>query len=206
MMDPVALISTAFAFFVVAASPGPATISNATVAMGQGRRTGLVYGLGLSLGLTFWGLIAASGVGALLQGSLRALTILKVLGGLYLLWLALQSARSALRPAPNTHVVSAGRNWFLRGLLLNLSNPKAVVAWMAALSVGLDPGSDAGSVAIATAMCAAIGFATYALYAVVFSIGGMMNGYLRFRRATEGAVAALFAAAGFGLIRSACAR
>ena len=57
MMDPVALFSTAFAFFVVAASPGPATISNATVAMSQGRRTGLVYGLGLSLSFDVLGLV-----------------------------------------------------------------------------------------------------------------------------------------------------
>jgi threonine efflux protein len=206
MMDPISLISTGFAFFVVAASPGPATISTATVALRQGRRTGLLYGLGLSFGLMFWGLVAASGVGAVLQSSLLVLTLLKVLGGLYLLWLAFQSGRSALRPETGTQVISEGRNWFLRGLLLNLSNPKAVVAWMAALSVGLDTTSDGGSLLVATAACAAIGFATYALYAVVFSIRGMMIGYMRFRRATEGTVAALFAVAGFGLIRSAFAR
>ncbi len=174
--------------------------------MSQGRKTGLMYGLGLSFGLTFWGLVAASGVGAALQGSLLVLTILKLLGGLYLLWLAFQSAGSALRAESTTRVVPKDRNWFLRGLMLNLSNPKAVVAWMAALSVGLDTASDGDSLLVATAVCAAIGFATYALYSVAFSIRGMMNGYMRFRRAIEGTVAALFAVAGFGLIRSAFAR
>lgn len=206
MIDPMSLMSTGFAFFVVAASPGPATISTATVALSQGRETALMYGLGLSVGLMFWGLVAASGVGAALQSSLLVLTTLKVLGGLYLLWLAFQSGRSALRPESRTQVISRGRNWFFRGLLLNMSNPKAVVAWMAALSVGLDTTSDGGSLVIATAVCVAIGFATYALYSVVFSIRGMMSGYMRFRRAIEGTVAALFAVAGLGLIRSAFAR
>ena len=51
MIDLISLTSTALAFFVVAVSPGPANISNATIAMTYGRRTSLIYGAGLSCGL-----------------------------------------------------------------------------------------------------------------------------------------------------------
>ncbi|MEL7153389.1 MAG: LysE family translocator, partial [Pseudomonadota bacterium] len=200
------LIPVALAFFIVTVSPGPANLAVATVAMRQGRRAGQVFGLGLSLGLAFWGIIAATGMGAVLQASADALFILKVLGGLYLLWLAFQSARSAIQPkASDTTRIKSGRR-FWQGLLLNLSNPKAVVAWMAALSVGLNADGATAEIAILTGICIAIGFANYAGYAAAFSLSGVMSGYRRVARWVEGTVAVLFAAAGLGLLRSAFTR
>lgn len=206
MTDIVSLGATGLAFFVVAVSPGPANISNAAIAMSHGRMVSLVYGLGLSCGLVFWGLIAASGMGAVLQGSLHVLMILKVLGGVYLLWLAFLSGRAAWRVGPEPRVVPGGKRWFLRGLLLNMSNPKSVIAWMAALSIGLDSSDGPAAVLAATAVCIGVGFLNNALYSVLFSLDGMMRAYRRCRRWIDGAVAALFSAAGLGLIRSAFAR
>lgn len=91
MMDMFSLASIASAFFVVAVSPGPANLANATLAMNRGRGASLVYGAGLSTGLAFWGVIAAGGLGVVLQQSLYLMTGLKILGGLYLIWLALVS-------------------------------------------------------------------------------------------------------------------
>ncbi|MEZ5825457.1 MAG: LysE family translocator [Geminicoccaceae bacterium] len=206
MTDLLSLFSTGLAFFVVAVSPGPANISNATIAMSRGRKASLVYACGLTCGLAFWGVIAASGLGAVLQGSLHLLMILKILGGLYLLWLAILSARSAWRPAAEGVVATGSSRWFMRGLILNLSNPKSVIAWMAALAVGLDPSDNIGAVVAATAVCIGVGFLTNALYSIFFSIDGVMQGYRRVRRWIDGAAAALFAMAGFGLIRSAFVR
>ncbi|MEM7176835.1 MAG: LysE family translocator [Pseudomonadota bacterium] len=194
------------AFLVMAASPGPANIATATVAMRFGRLRSLWFGLGLSLGLAVWGLVAATGMGAILQGSAHLLFVLKIAGGLYLLWLAVQSGRSALR-GTGSEIRTAGEGrWFLRGLLLNLSNPKAVVAWMAALAMGLDAGAGSGRVAAVTGLCIAIGVANYTLYALVFSLPGVMAGYRRICRWVDAVVAGLFTIAGLGLIRSAFSR
>jgi len=206
MTEFISLIPTALAFFIVAVSPGPANISNATIAMSHGRKTSLIYGAGLSCGLVFWGIIAASGMGAMLQSSLYLLMVLKVIGGLYLLWLAYQSARQAIKPDQQHAVVASGQKWFVRGLLLNMSNPKSVLAWMAALSVGLDAGDGTEAVIAATAVCIAVGFANNALYSVLFSVGGMMRGYQKCSKWIGGIVATLFSFAGLGLIRSAFAR
>lgn len=203
MIDLVSLASTGLAFFIVAVSPGPATLSNAAIAMSHGRKTSLVYGAGLSCGLVFWGLIAATGMGAVLQGSLYLLSTLKVLGGFYLLWLAYQSGRSAFQDTPKNTAMVREKRWFLRGLILNMSNPKSAIAWMAALSIGLSANADLSSVVAATVVCIAVGFVTNALYSILFSFNGMMRGYRRFRRKIDGVVAFLFAAAGLGLIRSA---
>lgn len=206
MIDLTSLTLAATAFFVVAVSPGPANISNAAVAMSYGRRTSLIYGVGLSCGLVFWGLIAASGMGAVLQSSFYLLMVLKVLGGLYLLWLAWQSGRSATRPHKADAAPPNKGRWFWRGLVLNLSNPKSVIAWMAALSVGLGPEDGLASVAVATLVCIVAGFANNALYSLAFSVSGMMAAYRRFRRWIEGIVSGLFAVAGLGLIKSAFSR
>ncbi len=200
------LMAMGLAFAVVAVSPGPANIAVATVAMASGRRQGLAFGLGLSMGLAFWGLVAATGMGAVLQGTAWGLTALKLFGGAYLLWLAAQSGRSALRPDVGLVQNPGEGRWFLRGLLLNLSNPKAVVAWMAALSMGLGTGDDLGMLVLATLMCMALGFGNYAGYALVFSRHGIMARYQRARRWIDGAVAGVFAVAGLGVLRSAWGR
>ncbi|MFK7791423.1 MAG: LysE family translocator [Devosiaceae bacterium] len=201
-----ALVAIALAFLVVAVSPGPANIAVATVSMRSGRRQGLRFGLGLSLGLAFWGLVAATGLGALLQSSATALTVLKILGGLYLLWLAFQSGKAAAKPLADLDEVSESGRWFVRGLILNLSNPKAVVAWMAALSMGLGGEASLGFVVLATGLCMVIGVLNYTGYALAFSLRGFMSGYARMRRWIDGVVAGLFAVAGFALIRSAFSR
>ena len=205
MADLSGILAIALAFFVVAVSPGPANIAVATIAMRFGRAAGLVFGAGLAAGLSFWGVIAATGMGAMLQGSVYFLSVLKVLGGAYLLYLAFQSARAAAKAGAETGGKTAvdGR-WFRRGLILNLSNPKAVLAWMAALSIGAESGGQ--PMIAATGICMILGLVNYMLYALMFSLPGAMAGYQRFRRAIEGAVAGLFAMAGFGLMRSAFSR
>lgn len=194
------------AFVVVAAAPGPATLALATVAMRTGRGPGLRFGLGLSAGLAFWGLVAAAGLGALLQASAQALTVLKLLGGAYLLWLAVGAARSAWKGTDDDAAKTGRSAWFRQGLLLNLSNPKAVLAWMATLSLGLDAQGGVAQVMIFTALCSGAGCAIYAVYALAFSVGGVRAGYQRARRWIDAAAAGLFALAGFGLIRSALSR
>lgn len=205
-MDALTLLTIAAAFLVVTISPGPANLGCALVAMRHGRRAGMQFGLGLALGLTMWGLLAASGMGAVLQASEAALVVLKVLGACYLFWLALHAGRAAARsPVDHTAPVAKGR-WFRQGLLLNLSNPKAVFAWMAALAMGLDAQAGFDAVALATGVCALIGLANYLGWAALFSLEPAMQGYRKVRRWLEGVAAALFAIAGFGMIRSAFAR
>lgn len=201
------LFSIGLAFFVIAVSPGPANISNATVAMSRGRKTSLVYGAGLSTGLVFWGVIAASGLGVILQSSIYLLMILKIFGGLYLLRLAFLSGRNAILPNNKSVQVESDSKsnlgWFIKGVLLNISNPKTVIAWMAALSVGLGANDSTTSLLLGVAVCIVVGFATNALYSILFSFNGVMNWYQNASRWINSIVSGLFAVAGIGLIRSA---
>jgi len=204
------LFSIGLAFFVIAASPGPANIANATIAMSQGRRVSLIYGAGLSTGLVFWGGIAASGLGVILQSSIYLLMALKVFGGLYLLKLAYLSAKDAMQPEQESLQMSkdthSSVSWFIKGFILNISNPKTVIAWMAALSVGLGTNDNMTSLLLGVIVCIVVGFMTNALYSIVFSFSGVMAWYQNTRRAISGIVSGLFVIAGLGLIRSAFSR
>lgn len=206
MLNFDSLLSVALAFLIVTVSPGPANIAAATIAMKYGRRSSLLFGAGLSTGLAVWGVIAATGMGAILQGSVYLLMGLKIFGGLYLLWLAYQSGRAALAKDKAQSVTTSEGRWFVRGLLLNLSNPKAVIAWMAALSMGMGEGASTGLVVAATLVCISIGFLNYIFYGFAFSLGGFARAYRGFRKWIDGVVAGLFALAGLGLIRSAFTR
>lgn len=206
MIDPVALMTIASAFFVVAVAPGPATLGCAAVSMAHGRRAGLGFGAGLGLGLMFWGVLAAVGLGAVLAASAPLLTLLKLAGACYLFWLAWQSGRSAMSETAAEPAQIAQGRWVWKGVLLNLSNPKAVFAWLATLSLGLPPDAGVWAVSLATLICATIGFLVYLPWIFGFSHPPVMVAYRRVRRWVDGVVAALFATAGIGLIRSALTR
>jgi len=205
-MDLTALVTMAAAFFVVAVAPGPATLGCASIAVAEGRAAGLQFAFGLGVALSFWGVLAAVGLGAVLVTSAHLMMWLKVLGGLYLLWLAWKAARSAMATSHGATSDRRRGRWVWRGILLNASNPKAVFAWLATLSLGVGPASSPASVAVATLVCALVGFVVYLPWVFGFSHPHVMAAYQRLRQWVDGGIAALFAVAGVSLIRSAFAR
>lgn len=200
MAEPLGFLSAALAFGVIAASPGPANLAAASVAMAAGRTKGMRFAVGLALGLLFWGVLAAVGMGAVLQSTGWALSALKIVGGLYLLWLGLQSLRAARRDDTAIAARPAPRRLFWSGLMLNLSNPKAVFAWMATLSLGL--GGAGQEYLLLMLLCGLIGLVNYIGWVAFFSTGVMMRAYLRARRWIEAGVGLLLGAAGLSLLRS----
>ncbi len=200
------LVSVGLSFFAIAASPGPANISNAAIAMSRGRKISLVYGAGLSTGLIFWGIIAASGLGVILQNSTHLLTVLKIFAGLYLLWLSFLSIKEAIQPqAPSFQIEIKSKSyfrWFAQGVILNVSNPKTVIAWLAALSAGIKTQHGTISIVLAVLVCVIIGFLTNAMYSLSFSFNYVMNWYQKANKWINITVAGIFAIAGFELIRS----
>ncbi|MEF2551613.1 LysE family transporter [Aurantimonas sp. A2-1-M11] len=201
-MSFAAYLPAMLAFFVVAASPRPATLAVSTTAMARGARPDAILGIGLAVGLGAWGVVAAAGLGALLVQSTTALTVLRWVGGAYLFYLAWQSARSAIAPAgPNeTAGPVSGSRLIARGLLLNLSNPKAVLAWISVLALGVGMDGNGADLAITTGMCAVISLLIYLVYAAAFSQPPVRAGYRHAQRAIEGMAAVFFAYSGARLV------
>jgi len=196
------------AYLVATASPGPSNMAIMATAMRDGRGPALVLAAGVMTGSLFWAMLAATGLSAVLSAYAEALFILKILGGLYLLYLAFRAGRSAMRPATGAPGRDAGRlmpscrKLYRQGLLMHLGNPKAVLGWMAIMTLGLGADAPAGILPAIIGGCAVLGVLVFGGYAVLFSTAPMISLYARLRRWIEGGLCALFTAAGLKLLIS----
>jgi threonine/homoserine/homoserine lactone efflux protein len=123
------LLTYSVAVFVLFITPGPDMSLFLAKTVSGGRRAGLASMLGAMAGCCVHTLLAALGVSALLAASETAFLMLKIVGALYLLWLAVDAVRngSALNLKDEAkREVSFGAT-FLLGLGINLTNPKVVL-------------------------------------------------------------------------------
>lgn len=136
MLSPEQLMAFLAAAMLVTASPGPDNLMVLGVGMSRGRRQGMAFGLGCALGCLTHTLLASIGVSALLAASPTAFTVLKVAGGLYLVWLGIGAIRSRggakVDGATALPDESLGR-LFAKGLFANSINPKVVLFFLSFL-------------------------------------------------------------------------
>jgi threonine/homoserine/homoserine lactone efflux protein len=135
---------TLLAFFlaslVLAVAPGPDNLFVLTQAALRGRSAGLAVTLGLCTGLLVHTTAVALGLAALFAASALAFTLLKLCGAGYLLWLAWQAWRASstsIRTAPEDRL--SGWQLYRRGILMNITNPKVSVFFLAFLPQFADP-------------------------------------------------------------------
>ena len=195
------------AFVIAVASPGPSNLVIIGTSMEQGRRAGILLALGVVSGSITWGILSAVGVAALIATHAGALLVIKIVGGLYLLYLAARSARSALQPdaAAQPRSVAAGQGsgrLYLRGYLMHITNPKAILSWTAIIALGVRPETPLSVVLAILAGCFLISLSCNIGYALLFSTATMVNGYRRIRRWAEAFLAVFFAFASFKLLTS----
>ena len=195
------------AYTIGVASPGPATLLIAVASMERGRATGIATAGGVVLGSLFWGVVAGFGLAAVLATAGWLASAVRIAGGCYLLYLCFRSLRSAWRNDPTTEAPAGAppslRRSFVRGLLLHLTNPKAVLAWGATVSVGMPPGAPPWFALVVVGTCWPIGVTIFGGYAVLFASARAEAAYRSAKRAIDIGAAAIFGAAGLALLRRA---
>lgn len=186
--------------------PGPGMLAIAGTAMARGRRYGLAVAYGMTVGGFIWAAFAGLGMGAILVSNQWLFDSLKYLGAAYLGWLGWRSARAMMRPdhIMATTDVGADSLWIsaVRGALIHLTNPKALVFWGSIFAIGLKPGAPPVAMLWVIAISMIVNVFLMTTYAFVFSKPGMMTGYVRFRRWIEGAFAMFFGGAAIYLVTS----
>ncbi len=134
---------------LISISPGAGVVS----CLGAGLRFGLARAMwnifGLITGILFVLAIVAAGLGALLAASTIAFTVVKWLGVAYLVWLGVQQWRAPALPvdanAAGSELGGTRRQLYVRGFLVNATNPKGIVFMLAVLPQFIDPGAAAGA-------------------------------------------------------------
>jgi threonine/homoserine/homoserine lactone efflux protein len=128
------------ASIALALAPGPDNIFVLTQSALFGRPAGLLVTLGLCSGLLVHTAAVTLGVAAIVQASAFAFNALKAVGAgylLYLAWLAWRaSATSIVTPRGAER---SKRSLYLRGIVMNVTNPKVAIFFLAFLPQFADP-------------------------------------------------------------------
>jgi threonine/homoserine/homoserine lactone efflux protein len=115
-------------------APGPDIVFLIAQGSSQGPRAGLATAMGLAAGNLVHTLAAVLGISVIFQTSELAFEALKVAGALYLLYLAWQALRHRKEGLSLTRSEEpAGTALFMRGVLMNVLNPKVALFFLAFL-------------------------------------------------------------------------
>ena len=184
-------------------SPGPNIMAVIGTSMGVGRKQGVSLACGVGFGTFLWVTLAVLGFTAIISKYAIVMFTLKVLGGAYLLWLGYKALRSASSPKDlNTKAVrlKAHSAYFRRGLTVQMTNPKAALATLAIVSIGVHANAPVwvgGSIVLGATLLSIGG---HVVYALAFSTKPMVVLYTRARRYIEAALGAFFCLMGIRLL------
>ena len=133
-----------FMFFttsiLLALSPGPDNLFVMAQAAQQGRRAGLLVTLGLCTGLLVHTAGVTFGLAALFKASATAFALLKFAGAGYLLFLAWQAFHAGTETGPTAKLDRlGGPRLYRRGIIMNITNPKVSIFFLAFLPQFADP-------------------------------------------------------------------
>jgi threonine/homoserine/homoserine lactone efflux protein len=119
------------ACIVLFITPGPDMSLWLAKTFSGGRKVGLAAMMGTNAGCCVHSILAAFGISVLINASPVAFNTMKVIGAIYLLWLAYQAIRKGSMINPNLGSSEQGQpavfSSFASGLMVNISNPKVVL-------------------------------------------------------------------------------
>jgi len=192
---------------IALASPGPDFFFVSQTAASRSRKEAMMGVIGITLGVAVWAAVALMGLHLILQKMAWLHQIITVGGGLYLCWMGwqlLKSARSKKQDGgAETDVAVAlparGRT-FMRGLLTNLSNPKAVVYFGSVFSMFVGDSVSGGERSAIFLLIVIETLAWFSLVAMVFALPKMRRGYQRLAKWIDGVAGVVFAGFGIALI------
>jgi threonine/homoserine/homoserine lactone efflux protein len=136
------LLAFAIVALVFVAIPGPSVLFTVSRALTLGRRPALLNVVGNTAGVYVHVIAVALGVGAIVERSIAAFTILKLVGAAYLVYLGVQAVRHRRAVAAmlgQVAVPARSRRVLADGFVVGVTNPKSIVFFAAVLPQFVDP-------------------------------------------------------------------
>jgi threonine/homoserine/homoserine lactone efflux protein len=129
---------------LAAASPGPDFAYVIRQSLVHGREAGLRASVGIALGLSIHIVYSAAGLAAVVAHSAHGMTVIKLVGGSYLLYLGIKGLRGSAGGAGSGEVTqnmpASPMRQVAGGFFCNALNPKAPIYFLALFTVVLQPG------------------------------------------------------------------
>ncbi|MEU9924956.1 LysE family translocator [Streptomyces griseoluteus] len=132
MLDLVVLPSYIAVILLFLAPPGPDMAYMLAVGLEGGRLSALKAIVGIGTGMSVYAAAVVAGMGEIARSHPSLLGAVKLLGAAYLLWLAYVTMRSARHAIKGHGGIATGR-WYIRGLVVSLTNPKIILFYLAVL-------------------------------------------------------------------------
>lgn len=200
------LILSVMAIHVLAMMvPGPTFVVSVRIAAADGFRAALGFAFGVSCGSVIWALAAMFGLSVLFDFAPALLSGMKLLGALFLLWIATSLWRHADDPMAEPDIDSVPRGlwaaWRL-GLMTQLANPKTAVYFGAVFAGLVPPGTDWRALAIILIGVLVVETLWFSAVARVFSLGPARRGYIRVKKWVDRAFGGLIAVFGLKIATS----
>jgi homoserine/homoserine lactone efflux protein len=139
-MDLSVWITYFIATIILSVTPGPGVFSSISSGLHHGFRLGMWNGIGMQLSSLIWVAVVALGLGAILIASETLFNVIKWIGVAYLIYLGIVTWRSRPRAFvedQDDHAHTA-REVFMRGFLVNMTNPKGIIFFAAILPQFID--------------------------------------------------------------------
>ena len=144
MISGPTLLAFTLTSLVIIVVPGPSVLFVIGRSIALGRRAGVLSVAGNAVGTIPAVIAVAFGVGAIVASSVIAFTVLKIAGGLYLVWLGVQAIRHRNAQTQGPMPVRMGTVTLLRqGFLVGLTNPKTIAFFVAVLPQFVNPATGA---------------------------------------------------------------
>lgn len=139
MLEPSILIFVTTSVFIIL-SPGQDMVLVLSHSISRGSKAGVITAAGVSIGLLGHTILATLGLGALLQASEIAFTLMKYIGAAYLFYLGIKLFRTPTINLSSTSKAQGKlRKLFIIGAFSNLSNPKIAIFYFAYLPQFVSP-------------------------------------------------------------------
>jgi threonine/homoserine/homoserine lactone efflux protein len=151
--------------------PGPTILTVVSYSISHGRRANVPLVAAVALGDSTALVVSLLGLGALLATSAFWFTVVKWVGGSYLLYLGIRMLRAGVSPADAPVPAAPGSRWrlFANTYIVTALNPKGIVFFVAFLPQFISPGADVGRqlwiLAVTFVVMATINATLYAVFA-----------------------------------------
>lgn len=200
-------LTVALVHIIALMSPGPDFFFVSQTAVSRSRKEALMGVLGITCGVMVWAGVALLGLHLIIEKMAWLHTIIMVGGGLYLCWMGYQMLSGALKksdapaPEPQVELARSGRS-FLKGLLTNLANPKAIIYFGSVFSLFVGDNVGTGERWGIFLLIVLETLTWFTVVASLFALPAMRRGYQRMAKWIDGIAGTLFAGFGIHLIIS----
>ncbi|WP_457553186.1 LysE family translocator [Desulfobacula sp.] len=138
-MSPYSVFTFAIALFILAATPGPGVFATISRSLASGFAPSLRVIAGIVTGDIIFLLFAILGLSAIAQSMGNLFIVIKIIGGIYLIFLGLKIWRSdPVTLQGSNHKKNKPYGNYLSGLMITLSNPKVIIFYCGFLPTFMD--------------------------------------------------------------------